>query len=594
MFEKSPSNKVVRQSVAVILILLFLTITVAIMKYQKGEIDYHNSDATWHVLLTVTAYDETPISDHLFLPIVTLGKESDKGIPWGATIPDNKGNYYYTSFSPAGYFAPWLFLKIMNLPVNETGLYIFNSFLFCLSVGEMVWLISLVYKGQKAKNILCLIAGLCYISAPELLHGMGVVYWHQSLLQVTLLLQIIMFYKYITENSRIGKYLFYTLALINPYIEWTGYIANVGFAVAEMIKYWRINKVKGFRKAITIGIVTIISFGIFSLHYLLRVDFLIFVDALKNRFMARNVMTSTTLTCLFGSYYQSFLYIWVVLILLLVYCFGKIKKLELNHGLLFFVITFPVMENIIMKQHALEYSYDRMKVIFIIIFLVCEVARNLLDVIGKNAAYLLIPIVGSAFVLNVNSYMKDSSYIQEVDYRQDNKILADYITNKYPDAVYASDSSIRGYMNLLFGRGIWEESNVDYAKQIAVDKGNRSIVFITQDGYKLRNINVYYTDNSSVEQYKIVDHNIKISNPNAYYLANFTDSNWTNGYSNMNNVLLFDRNDELLIKLLTHNQIVGKNQQFEILNIEFDSKWIRVTVDRNASVCMYPEEISIE
>lgn len=77
----------------------------------------------------------------------------------------------------------------------------------------MVWLISLVYKGQKSQNILCLIAGLCYISAPELLHGMGTVYWHQSLLQVTLLLQIITFYKYITENSCIGKYLFYTLAI---------------------------------------------------------------------------------------------------------------------------------------------------------------------------------------------------------------------------------------------------------------------------------------------------------------------------------------------------------------------------------------------
>lgn len=32
------------------------------MKYSKGEIDYHNSDATWHTLLTVTAYNETPIA----------------------------------------------------------------------------------------------------------------------------------------------------------------------------------------------------------------------------------------------------------------------------------------------------------------------------------------------------------------------------------------------------------------------------------------------------------------------------------------------------------------------------------------------------
>lgn len=76
-------------------------------------------------------------------------------------------------------------------------------------------------------------------------------------------------------------------------------------------------------------------------------------------------------------------------------------------------------------------------------------------------------------------------------------------------------------MNLLFGRGIYKESNVDWAKQMAVDRETETIV------------------------YKMVDHNIQISNPNAYYLSNFTDSNWTNGYSNMNNVLLFDRNDEL-------------------------------------------------
>ena len=87
------------------------------MKYKTGNIDYRNSDATWHVLLTIECYNETPILDHLFLPIVSLGENDDKYIPWGSTIPDNKGNYYYTSFSPAGYFFPWLFIKLFRLPI---------------------------------------------------------------------------------------------------------------------------------------------------------------------------------------------------------------------------------------------------------------------------------------------------------------------------------------------------------------------------------------------------------------------------------------------------------------------------------------------
>lgn len=81
-----------------------IVVITAAVKYRKGEINYYNSDATWHTLLTIEAYNETSISEHVFLPIVSLGEAEDKGIPWGATIPDRNGNYYYTSFSPAGYF----------------------------------------------------------------------------------------------------------------------------------------------------------------------------------------------------------------------------------------------------------------------------------------------------------------------------------------------------------------------------------------------------------------------------------------------------------------------------------------------------------
>lgn len=69
-----------------------MTIAVSVLKFRGGEIDYCNSDATWHTLLTVRAYDETPISAHLFLPIFTFGDEKDKGIPWGATLSDDKIN----------------------------------------------------------------------------------------------------------------------------------------------------------------------------------------------------------------------------------------------------------------------------------------------------------------------------------------------------------------------------------------------------------------------------------------------------------------------------------------------------------------------
>ena len=407
-----------------------------------------------------------------------------------------------------------VFLKITHLPVNETGLYVFNTVLFCLSAVLMIWLIHLVYKGQKYKDFLCLVAGLFYISAPELLHGMGIVYWHQSLFQVTLLLQIILFYKYADGNSHWAKYMFYAFALINPYIEWTGYVANVGFAMAELIRYWGVNKRKGFLKALILGILTGRSFGLFSFHYLLRVDTAAFVTALKDRFMARNITSGNALTDVFGSYFESFLYIWLALAVLLVYCFVKYQKLELKHGILFLVLAFPVAENIIMKQHALYYPYDRMKAVFVVILLLCEVVRNMIEKrdIQKTRCLVLF-VTGCALVLNVTSYVRNESYIWEVDYRKDNEMLADYVLDKYPDAVYASDTAIRGYMNLLFGRGIYEWADVDGAKELAVEKGKEDIVFIEKEGYKLTNISVYHRNTPDVERYHAVDHTVQCSVP---------------------------------------------------------------------------------
>ena len=46
---------------------------------------------------------------------------------------------------------------------------------------------------------------------------------------------------------------------------------------------------------------------------------------------------------------------------------------------LFLVLFFPVLENIVMSQHAIQYTYDRMKLIFGISLLICELSYNLLN-----------------------------------------------------------------------------------------------------------------------------------------------------------------------------------------------------------------------
>ncbi len=224
------------------ILIVFSVAIVSLIKYRNDNVNYLNSDATWHTLLTMESYDETPIRQHKFLPIVSLGNIDDKFISWGETIPDGKGNYYYTSFSPAGYILPFLFVKLFHLPINELSLYIFNTFLFIIS--SLLWfaLLNKIYSKSKNKYIVILIGVLCYIFSPELFHGMGIVYWHQSVMQVTLLIQLLSYYIWKNEDSKKAKVIFFAMTLINPYIEWTGYVANIGFALAELLTSLRQNR----------------------------------------------------------------------------------------------------------------------------------------------------------------------------------------------------------------------------------------------------------------------------------------------------------------------------------------------------------------
>lgn len=463
--------------VCVIAAVVFVGIA-ALTKYKSGDINYYNADATWHTLLTVESYNETPILQHLFLPIVSLGNETDKWIPWGATIPDEQGNYYYTSFSPAGYFLPWLFFRMLHLPVNERSLYVFNTCLFAISAA--LWGVFLKWIFQE--NIISLLGTMLYVFSPELLHGMGIVYWHQSVLQVTLTMQVMAYYRYRQNLSRAGRGLFYLLSFINPYIEWTGYIANCGYVLAEFAGMER-GKIKDSIKRIAgIGICTVMSFSVFALHYLLRVNRYTFFEALKSRFMARNVTTDTEISSVFGGYFKSFAYVWVILAILLIWNIWKYKKIEISHGLMMEILIFPLLENVIMKQHALSYSYDRMKGIFFLSFLCCECISTLMvkSREKKNTGAILSAMVMMACLLNMNLYSLDGGYMWDAGYRSDNEKLAGYINEKYESSVLGIEGvSVRGYANILFGRGIYEWLDMETLKQKAIERNQRYAVMIT-------------------------------------------------------------------------------------------------------------------
>lgn len=494
---------------------MLLTSIISFIKYDDNiEKEYRNSDATWHTLLTIEGYNETPIKDHLFLPIVSLGDETDKNIPWGATVPDIKGNYYYTSFSPAGYFLPWLFMKTFNLNVCEKSLYIFNSVLFSISAALLSILIFLIFKNKKISFIISIISLIIYTLSPEILHGMGMVYWHQSVMQVTLLIQLLSWYKIKNGNSKLAKIVFYLITLINPYIEWTGFIANMGYAFVELFYNWKENKKTAFINFFIIGFLTVSSFIIFSVHYLLRIDINTFILALKNRFLLRGIESSTRIIDVLSGYLYSFLNIWILLIILIIWNIIKNKKIEFTNRWILLILLFPILENILMKQHAFEYSYDRMKLIFILSILICELSYNLIKTYKNKVLISAIIIIITSYlgISNYKSYNDDLTYKWETDYKNNNIILANYVNQNYSDSVLMSEGGVRGYINLLFGRGIYEYGNIKTLINLTKTKNKRYGVFIKPYAYKILSIIIYDNETDKTIELFIKEGNIDYTN----------------------------------------------------------------------------------
>ena len=477
------------------IVLILITISTIIRIPKKTE-EYNNNDATYHVLYTMQCYNETKITTHKFLPIVSLGDKQDKYIPWGACIEGNRGNYYYTSFSPVGFVAPYLFVKVFNLPINIYSLYAFNSIIQIITLILTIYIFYKLFSKYLSKNVIILCTSLIYLFQIEVMHSQGVIYWIHSIFQLLLALQFIFYLNY--KNSKKSKIAFFIMCLIMPYAEWTGYISNIGFALIlfleDIIKNKKL-RLKSFLAPLGIGILTIASFGLFSLHFLLNVDIENYFYALKARFFARNtVSTKANIGLLLKGYYMSYGYM-ILLCVALLMAILSIKKYrqhllelikEYKYVIIFF--TFILLENIIMLQHAIEYTFDRLKFIYILIsifFILIITIYNIIKEDKKIFIHFIVAILAIIAITNLVQYKQGiNNYVRINTYYENNNKFAEYIKENYKksNSIMCSNTSIRGYMNLLFERGIYEWQTYGTAQEQTKKNKKRYLIYVEKYG----------------------------------------------------------------------------------------------------------------
>lgn len=420
--------------------------------WDKDKV-YYSQDASYHVLLTACAYGETPASVHKYLPLITLGTLQDKYIPWEDTLCDSEGNYYYTSFSAAGFFLPYLFFRAFRLSVTMENLYLFNSFLYLLCTFFTWYLFRLLFSRDRDAWLTGLFAALIYAFQTETLHSQGIVYWHHSLFQLLFLLQLLCFIK--------GKTLpFLFFCLLNPYTEWTGYVANGGFALIYLLR-------KDGKRFLSTCIATVGALALFILHYASVLPFNEVISALYKRFFARGITSAVSWTAFIKGYFCSYGFFLAILFFLLIFTLVNIRRRQTflsslkERWEIFFLLLFPLLENLLMQQHVVFYSYDRLKCTLpmIYLFLLCLKAIPADSKYGGKILKTGIAAVILMACCNMTYYLKaDSFYSHTADYLEDNILLAEYIKEHYPakDRLTGQNNATRGYSNLLFHGGIYE------------------------------------------------------------------------------------------------------------------------------------------
>lgn len=190
-------------------------------------------EAESHVLVTCQAFQQMPWQVHHFLPVFTLGPAINKHIDQhpGAASPDQQGNYYYTSTPPLTFVLPYLGTLACGGP-SIVSLRIVALATQFLAAGALAFLVLGLARMSNAEEntarLAACVTALFYMCAPEALRSHAFMMWGQHFYAIILPLQI---YFAIVRPRPI---LCGALAFLGALTDWTAYVASAGMALLPL------------------------------------------------------------------------------------------------------------------------------------------------------------------------------------------------------------------------------------------------------------------------------------------------------------------------------------------------------------------------
>ena len=422
-----------------------------------------NLEASYHVLLTMTAMDQSPAAEHHYLPTVSLGQANDKGIAWGVAIPTKAGHEIYTSFLPAGFLVPLTTLKLAGADLSVRNLALFNgmlglagallAFALALRVAEML------APGRTLNQRDSLLATLPILFSAQALQSTGLIYWHQCLYQLILLATCHSWLSLASPSSGQSKRAatgLIVLAFIGPFFDWTALLVNAAIFLLLATGFASDRRRLGLAAAVA-G-VTVLSLATTIAHFASLIGAEQFLNTSASRFGARSSTQAVHL--LPWGYVKSYGLFLVVFAAAALPVWRRLTKPWPDRGSravagLAVVLVAACFENLILYQHASQFAFDRFK-FAIALGMVIVVALPQLD---RRKRQWMIGTICAAALVGILTYIAELRfYAPWSPIYASNEQLRGQI-DKLVDrrcAVFTSDAHVRGYTNLWLMRGVHE------------------------------------------------------------------------------------------------------------------------------------------
>jgi len=448
-------------------------------------------EATYHAAWTMKVLSEAPIASHALLPSVVLDPLVGDTLLWGATPPTKGGGLIYTSFPPAGFVGPLAALSIFGVQVSASSLIVFNALLGLATAFVMLFLMREVMRLIPSKDrvpfagtwmVSSLLAG-CYLWSSEALLTHGAVYWAHSVSQVFFVGACLMFLRHQAFGLR-PLSIFGIAVLCGGFalLEWTGYVFNAGLTSILIIQAFRSEGAK--RKehlllAVSIAGATLLVLIGTVIHYASMIGFEAMFETSLSRAERRSGFSDPmgSLSALPNAYLVSFGLL-VPLAIFAVFKLYKTGHLIGPVGLVILAAFLPMLENLVLMDHALSYSFDRLKLsvpllMALAAWIACLSGRRALQV----SVFCVAAIGLSGAVIYEFRTLPYSAW-RDVQYQNDTRVL-DISSDPLADcAVYGHARSTRGYLNLLLDRDVYERSSLQEMVLAAQVKQACAIVYM--------------------------------------------------------------------------------------------------------------------